>query len=172
MMKKRIGLLSLFVLIIVSCTKVNTSPSSLSGRVWGATATSTSHVPLNHIDSTLLGNWILDSSWHYTLEGYNNSFAMLTDVKHYSDPFNCHLLLTSGFVINNIDHNSWKAATNGLSCTNSQEIWRVADGYLTLSVGNYKMISYSSTKLVLYIINKYAFGGCQTGKSATYYLHK
>ena len=159
----------LLALIALSCTKVN--DASFAPSLTKPNTNAYILPILNHTDSILLGNWVLDSISHF-VEYYtiNTPFIKPLGTSYFSDPTHCNLLLTPNFVLaNDLDKSYWKGATNGLNCTNIQSVWKAENGYLILSGAYYKIIYFSTTKLVLTTKPLYLLGPCSQKNFENYY---
>lgn len=116
--------------------------------------------PMTHLDSAILGNWIMDSSQYY-----NNGVKTL-NTWIYTDPVKWHLLLTSEQAVG--DSYLWRIGEDGLLGSPGRTLWKTPSGNLALWNTTYTIFSYSPTKLVL-VRGNIAPGG---GQAYKYYLHK
>lgn len=156
MMKKTITLFAC-TLMLVSCNKTTTAPAPSSPVPASTTMT------MSSLDSCMIGDFALDS-----MITYSNSAVV--SVTPYTDPVNCHLVMTS-VELTAGDAQLWKKGTNGLSCGNSMVHWRTITGTpnrLDLSGIIYTVVSSGSNKLVI----QYGSVSPTGGYAAKYYLHK
>lgn len=147
---------SLFILctLIVACNKKAATPAPTTA------APATTSTALTSLDSCMLGDWALDS-----MITYNN--AAVTSMTPYTDPINCHLLMTSTET-NPGSSLLWKNGTKGLECTNTITNWRITTARLDLGGSLYTILSSGSNKLVLQWGSITPTGGF----AQKYYLHK
>jgi hypothetical protein len=155
LMKKIFTLLVLCVL--VACNKKTTAPAPPSPAPASTTTT------MSSLDSCMMGDWALDSTVTY----YN---AAVVSVTPYTDPVNCHLVMTAVEVTPG-DAQLWKKGTKGLDCTNTMVHWRTNAGSpdkLDLSGIIYTIVSSGGNTLII----QYGSISPTGGYAAKYYLHK
>ena len=149
-------LLLVFLFTFIGCKKKSSAPATTT-----APTTNSQTNVLTALESSLIGDWALDSVVYYA-----QGIRVGSDA--YNDPINCHLKLISD--VSTIYGPTKKTGYSGVyNCTETEVGWKETNNKLDISGQLYEILSLDAQSLT-YLYGSKAIASGSSGY--TYHLHK